>query len=208
MWHIQQYATLATLCLCSVPTENEGSHHGLGGNSNFHHGGNTRHQQTTNNVPVSSIPSRRQQSNINTHVQYTHRWTPGVLTGHIILELSIASLFGIVVLTKAGCEVHFDKSVCTVWYNNKIILKGGKDKATNIWMLPIGTNPSMSSHHNTVATCREPLLVSTPMLIMLQFNLHFSCILFKPKPIAPGLRINLYAAPAFLPCSKLSDVAS
>jgi hypothetical protein len=76
----------------------------------------------------------------------------GILTGHIIPELSIASLFGIAVLTKAGCKVHFDKSVCTVWHNNRIILKGGKDKATNIWMLPIGTNPSMSSHHNTVAT--------------------------------------------------------
>jgi hypothetical protein len=53
-----------------------------------------------------------------------------------------------------------------------------------------------------------PLLVLMPMLIMLQCNLHYSCILFKAKPIAAGLRINLYAAPTFLPCSKLSDAAS
>jgi hypothetical protein len=77
---------------------------------------------------------------------------PVFLTGHIILELSIASLFSIVGLTEAGCKVQFDKSACMVWYNNRIIVKGGKDKATNLWMLPIGTNPSMSSHHNAVAT--------------------------------------------------------
>jgi hypothetical protein len=48
-----------------------------------------------------------------------------VLTEHIIPELAIASLFGIVVLTEAGCKVRFDKSACTVWYDNRIILKGG-----------------------------------------------------------------------------------
>jgi hypothetical protein len=47
--------------------------------------------------------------------------------------------------------MRFDKLKCTVGYNNKIILEGGKDKATNLWMLPIGTQPSMSSHHNFVA---------------------------------------------------------
>jgi hypothetical protein len=75
-----------------------------------------------------------------------------VLTGHIIRELSIAPLFGMVVLTEAGCKVQFDKSACMVWYNNKIIVKDGKAKAINLWTLPIGTNPSMSSHHNAVAT--------------------------------------------------------
>jgi hypothetical protein len=34
---------------------------------------------------------------------------PTVLTGHIILELSIASLFGIRVLMEAGCKVRFNK---------------------------------------------------------------------------------------------------
>jgi hypothetical protein len=56
-------------------------------------------------------------------VTSTHMWDihinriPVVLTGHIILELSIASIFGIVVLTEAGCKVQFDKSTCMVWYN-------------------------------------------------------------------------------------------
>jgi hypothetical protein len=34
---------------------------------------------------------------------------PFVLTGHIIPDFSIVSLFGIGVLTEAGCEVTFDK---------------------------------------------------------------------------------------------------
>jgi hypothetical protein len=73
-----------------------------------------------------------------------------VLTGHIIPELSIALLFGIRVLTEAGCKVCFNKFKCTVWYNNKIILEGGKDTATDLWTLPIGS-PSTSTHCNPVA---------------------------------------------------------
>jgi hypothetical protein len=120
---------------------------------------------------------------------------PVVLTGHITPELPIASLFGIVVLTEAGCKVRFDKSACTVWYNNRIILKGGKDKATNLWMLPIGTNPSMSPHHNAVGTPSMAPVNVDAMLIRLQRKLRFSCILFEPKPIASGSCISLYAAP-------------
>jgi hypothetical protein len=71
------------------------------------------------------------------------------LTGHIIPESSVASLFGIRVLTAAGCKVRFDDLKCTVWYNNRIILQGGKDKATNLWTLPIG-NVGMTSSHDTV----------------------------------------------------------
>ncbi len=58
---------------------------------------------------------------------------PGVLTGHIIPELSIASLFGIRVLTNAGCKVRFDNNNCTVWYKGKIIMQGGKDAKTDLW---------------------------------------------------------------------------
>ncbi len=39
---------------------------------------------------------------------------PFVLTNHNIPDLSIASLFGIRVLTEAGCEVTFDNKFCTV----------------------------------------------------------------------------------------------
>jgi hypothetical protein len=47
---------------------------------------------------------------------------PVTLTGHIIPDLKIASLFGIQVLTKAGCEVKFDRNKCIVHYNGSIIL--------------------------------------------------------------------------------------
>jgi hypothetical protein len=74
---------------------------------------------------------------------------PATLTGHIIPELSVASLFGICVLTAAGCKVRFDNLKCTVWYNNRIILQGGKDQATDLWTLPIG-NMGMTYRHDTI----------------------------------------------------------
>ena len=46
---------------------------------------------------------------------------PTTLVGHIVPELSIASLFGIRVLTEAGCTVKFDIEKCVVKYNGKII---------------------------------------------------------------------------------------
>jgi hypothetical protein len=71
---------------------------------------------------------------------------PTVLTGHIIPDLSIMSLFRIQVLTEVGCEVHLNKHKCTVRYDNKIILEGGKDSTTDLWTFPIGSpHPSPSS---------------------------------------------------------------
>jgi hypothetical protein len=71
---------------------------------------------------------------------------PTVLTGHIIPDLSIALLFGIRVLTEAGCMVTFDKNNC-VRYNGDIILRGVKDPATDLWTLPLGSFERTSSHH-------------------------------------------------------------
>jgi hypothetical protein len=74
---------------------------------------------------------------------------PMVLTRHIIPDLSIASLFGIHVLTEAGCTVTFDKTNCIVRYNGAIILHGAKDPATDLWTLPLGSPKSTTSHHVT-----------------------------------------------------------
>jgi hypothetical protein len=71
---------------------------------------------------------------------------PTVLTGYIIPNLSTASLFGIEALTDARCTVTFDHERCTIQYNGKIILHGGKDLATDLWTLPLGTK-GMTSHH-------------------------------------------------------------
>ena len=62
---------------------------------------------------------------------------PTTLVGHIVPELSIASLFGIRLLTEAGCTVKFDREKCVVKYNGKIILTGMKDPTTDLWTLPI-----------------------------------------------------------------------
>jgi hypothetical protein len=62
---------------------------------------------------------------------------PTTLIGHIVPKLSIASLFGIRVLTEAGCMVKFDNKKCVVRYNGKIILIGMKDPMTDLWTLPI-----------------------------------------------------------------------
>ncbi len=75
---------------------------------------------------------------------------PVTLTRHIIPGLSITLLFGIRVLTKAGCKVTFNKLQCVVWYNGKVILRGAKDVTTNLWTLPIGTPSMISQHNNTV----------------------------------------------------------
>jgi hypothetical protein len=57
---------------------------------------------------------------------------PFVLMGHIIPNLSIASLFGICVLTEAGCEVTFTNKECIVRYNSKITLRSKKDAAIDL----------------------------------------------------------------------------
>jgi hypothetical protein len=92
---------------------------------------------------------------------------PTVLTGHIIPDLSIALLFGIRVLTEAGCKVHFNKHKCTVWNDNKIILEAGKDSTTDLWTLPIGSPHSASS--------MEPPRLIFPIFLMHTAPQHRLC---------------------------------
>ena len=62
---------------------------------------------------------------------------PTTLTGHIVPDLTVASLFGIRVLCKAGCKVVFNRDKCKVYYKDVIILRGSKDPSTDLWTLPI-----------------------------------------------------------------------
>jgi hypothetical protein len=62
---------------------------------------------------------------------------PMTLTGHIIPDLKIALLIGIRPLFKEGCKVIFDNEKCDVVYEGRVILRGCKDPATNLWTLPI-----------------------------------------------------------------------
>jgi hypothetical protein len=83
-----------------------------------------------------------------------------VLTGHIIPDLSIALLFGIRVLTEAGCEVTFTHDECVVRYNNKIILRGEKDPSRDLWTLPLGSQGMTSQHANCVLLSAAPVVVN------------------------------------------------
>jgi hypothetical protein len=74
---------------------------------------------------------------------------PTTLVGHIVPEWSIASLFGIRVLTEAGCTVKFDIEKCVVKYNGKIILTGMKDPTTDLWTLPIVGSAGKTSQMDT-----------------------------------------------------------
>jgi hypothetical protein len=62
---------------------------------------------------------------------------PRPLTGYIVPNLAIASLFGIRPLCNAGCTVIFHQDKVDVWYKNKIILTGPRNIATKLWTLPI-----------------------------------------------------------------------
>ena len=72
-----------------------------------------------------------------------------MLVGHIVPELSIASLFGIRVLTEAGCTVKFDIEKCVVKYNGIIILTGMKDLMTDLWTFPIVGSAGKTTPTNT-----------------------------------------------------------
>ena len=77
----------------------------------------------------------------STHVcDYKIPGLPMLLEGHIVLELTVASLIGIHVLCKAGCIVIFTDTMCSVKYGGKVILRGYTDPSTDLWILPITPN--------------------------------------------------------------------
>jgi hypothetical protein len=113
-----------------------------------------------------------------------------VLTGHIIPNSSIVSLFGTPVLMDMGCTVTFDKERCTLRYNGSIILSGKKDPSTDLWTLPLGSNQGKTSHHvDDVIPLAAPVYANT----------HAT---YLTKPTAFVLHINHCAAPRFPLFSK------
>jgi hypothetical protein len=74
---------------------------------------------------------------------------PTTLIGHIVPELSIASLFGIRVLMEAGCTMQFDNKKCVVRYKEKIFLIGMKNPATDLGPIPIVSPAGKTSRTNT-----------------------------------------------------------
>ncbi len=52
-------------------------------------------------------------------------------------DMTTASLLGIRVLCKVGCKVLFDNNKCQIIYDGKVILRGYKELASDLWTLPI-----------------------------------------------------------------------
>jgi hypothetical protein len=83
---------------------------------------------------------------------------PTVLTGHIMPDMTIASLLGIQILCKAGCKVVFDDKNFQVIFEDKVILTGYKDPVSDLWTLPmLGSIPMQTSldaqHQSSIGPC-------------------------------------------------------
>ena len=77
-------------------------------------------------------------------VQSTHTchldipWLPDKMTeAHIVPQLAHSSLISTRKFCEAGCKVVFDINECRVYYNNELVLVGGRDRRSRLWKLPI-----------------------------------------------------------------------
>ena len=98
---------------------------------------------------------------------------PTVLTGHILPDMTKASLFGICILCKAGCTVVFDNDKCQVIFNKKVIVTGYKDSISDLWTLPILPNNQLQTthdakHHQLPGLCMD----RQPALHAMNFSYH------------------------------------
>ena len=108
------------------------------------------------NVQVATSPIRITLPNGKT-IKSTHTcnldipWLPSSVTeAHIVPGLSHSSLISTRKFCEAGCKVIFDVKECRVYYNNKLVLSGGRDPRTGLWQLPV--NPAIKpSLQQTVA---------------------------------------------------------
>lgn len=119
---------------------------------------------------------------------------PTTLTGHILPEMTMASLLGIWLLCKAGCKVVFNDKTCEVIYNKAIILTGYKDPESNLWTLPIlGSGPTTTSD----IVC--PTQPSDTMTKLATFLYHQT-----NKKMMSSSCINFYATRQYHHCSRPS----
>ena len=56
---------------------------------------------------------------------------------HIVPGLAHASLISNRVLCDSGCKVKYDEDICSVYYNNKLVYKEGREPQTIVWILPL-----------------------------------------------------------------------
>jgi hypothetical protein len=102
---------------------------------------------------------------------------PTILTGHIVLSLTIALLIGIWPLCKAGCTVTFDNEKCNVKFNGKIISTGFKDPTTDLWMLHIPSGQVETT---------QPLVAASPISAHQMFHYQVRHALAPATEMVPG----------------------
>jgi len=61
--------------------------------------------------------------------------------GHIVPDLTHASVLGVQTLCNAGCKVVLDDDEYRVYYNRKIVLRGFKGPTTDLWVTALN-NPN------------------------------------------------------------------
>jgi hypothetical protein len=99
-------------------------------------GTNCKNKRIAINPITISLPDEKKVT--STHIcNNTIPGLPFTLIGHILPKTMMASLLGIRVLCKAGCQVNFDDKTCKDIYKGKVILMGFKDPTSDLWTLPI-----------------------------------------------------------------------
>ncbi len=126
---------------------------------------------------------------MSTHVcNLTFPGLPTVLMGHIMPDMTSASLFGIRVLCKARCTVIFDDNKCQVIYDRKIILTGYKDPTSNLWMLPLlPINKAQTTHdavhHSLLGPCVSKIPRQTINFSYHRTTKRKQCQVYAPKSL-------------------------
>ena len=77
-------------------------------------------------------------------IMFTHTcnlnipWLPAFMTkAHIVPGMAHSSLISIKKFCDEGCKVMYDENEVRVIYKGKIVLSGGRDARTGLWLLPI-----------------------------------------------------------------------
>ena len=103
---------------------------------------------------------------------------PYVLEGHIVLDLTVASLIGICILCKVGCIVVFTDAACYVMNNGEVILTGHKDPSTDLWILLITPDAIKNQENLRTFPAATPLQAGPGMTHAPQFPVSLP----KPPP--------------------------
>jgi hypothetical protein len=77
-------------------------------------------------------------------------WLPSFMTeAHIVPGMAHSSLISIKKFCDGGCKVMYDMTEVRVMYKGKVVLSGGRDKSTGLWLLPIAEKDSEQQERNT-----------------------------------------------------------